>query len=174
MASISIILEGCDKTGKSTLANELMLEFPDVFKTIMRFKAPGGNTRQEQYWNARNEYEVGIVYAQRSGIIFDRFLLGEAVYAPLMRGYYPYYIRNLEKKIPPTTLLVVLTAPESLVARRFDTDNETFIKKEDIGYLLNAYNEEFKLSNIQSKVMINSQEEDPFEYVAKIVRGMKQ
>lgn len=68
-----VIIEGCDKSGKTTLAKKLSdkLKWP-----ICHFSAPGDDPAEEYAKFAK----------QQGDFICDRFFVGELVYGPLLRN----------------------------------------------------------------------------------------
>lgn len=105
-----IILEGVDKSGKSTLAKELrsLLKWP-----VIHFGKPGSDPALE--------------YAQfllncNEDIICDRFFIGEMVYGPLLRdkrSMSPMQIITIERMCRKIgTILVHVSPPYSIIQDR--------------------------------------------------------
>lgn len=142
----NIILEGCDCTGKTILANELITHFKDY--NIVHIGAPKG-------LDEFRETATGLVNKlnNEQGLIFDRALLGECVYGPIKRGYYPDYMRELEKTIKDHNILVLVTADEQIIQDRFDGK---FLTREEIPIVLNKFDEEFNKANYQQKIKVDT------------------
>jgi thymidylate kinase len=156
------IIEGTDRTGKSTLIQEFIKQDPDAHFDVRHCKNPPDSlTREEQKEYARQEYIRGIKDLNEGcGIIYDRFLLGECIYSPIFRGYYPDYMRALEKTLNENTVLIVLTASPELIASRFDGK---FIKVEQIPEIVRRFEEEFEASNITRKLLVRVDKMTPTE-----------
>lgn len=166
---MNILIEGCDCTGKTTLAN--LLKTRDNYQLLKSNAPPANLTSTQQYEHLREEYRRGIELLNTSdNICFDRFLLGEAIYAPLKRGYYPDYIRQFEETISDNTALVLLYADTDTVKSRFDGQ---FITEDEIPYVLYRFNKEFNLSRIRNKVKIDTgvfNEEEVYRLVKEHAR----
>ena len=123
-----IIIEGCDATGKSTLAkwlaNELNFEyFKDGFHRL------------------GVEYYINNSLNKSTNIVSDRFHLGEYVYPIIKKdGRKPlelweqWMIENilLSKK----SMLILCHTSVSNIYRNFDVRGEDFITKENVGQVV--------------------------------------
>lgn len=131
-------MEGCDKTGKSTLARFLSerLSMP-----IHKVSAPKGNPFVEY---------VDLLFDTKVPTIFDRFHIGEKVYGPLKRGKSDLDFRKMAAiemvMSGLQTFNIYAEGPEKLIAKRFDEDGETFLSKEEIPQVLDLYDENIKKS----------------------------
>jgi len=150
---VNVILEGCDCVGKSSIAEELLLT--GRFDLSIKYNNPKDKEDGErQYRNAVN------IMNTRDRIIFDRALLGECIYAPLKRGYYPEYMRDLEKRLSTNTYLFVITASLENVKKRFD---HKFLRENQLGIVLETYKKEFEECNYKRKYMIQTDTRSAFE-----------
>jgi thymidylate kinase len=171
---LTVIIEGVDRLGKTTLQDGLGKKIGDVFAEFGELREvhctypPKGLTQSQQIEFQRNTYlgELAFLsysYNQDKINIYDRFLMGERIYGPKYRGYMPDYIHDFEERLDiDSTYLVVLTGSEELVRSRFDND---FIKIEDIGALLETYRSEYELSHIQHKMLLDVEKLTPEETV---------
>lgn len=142
----NLILEGCDCTGKTSLVTALADRLPGCKTAHM--KAP--KTKE----GAKQEYEHWVGELNKNtGWVLDRGLLGECVYAPLMRGYYPDYMRGLEKELRSRTVLVLVVAEPAVVTKRFDGE---FISSAQIPYVLHRFWCEFVDSNYLVKIVADT------------------
>jgi len=153
-----IIIEGCDGTGKTTIANQLARIYHPRFR-IIHVGPPKGKNNVTKYHDAINHYNS---LTNEKNVIFDRFMIGECIYGPLKRGYYPYWIRKLEEKIRFNTILIILNASEELVKKRYDGD---FITEDEIFFVLNGYRNEFTLSTIEHKMLIDVEKPGSIEFM---------
>lgn len=133
-----IIIEGCDATGKSTLAkwlaNELNFEyFKDGFHRL------------------GVEYYINNSLNKSTNIVSDRFHLGEYVYPVIKKdGRKPlelweqWMIENilLSKK----SMLILCHTSVSNIYRNFDVRGEDFITKENIGPVCSLFIERYSAS----------------------------
>jgi len=141
---------GCDCTGKTTLINEFLKH--GTFDVRHCKNPPINLSQSDQKEYARQEYIRGIKDLNAGcDIIYDRFLLGECIYGPIFRNYYPDYMRELERTLNENTILIVLTASPELVLSRFDGK---FIKPEQIPEILIRFGREFAASNIKRKLLV--------------------
>lgn len=127
-----VVLEGIDKTGKTTLAKALEAKG----FTYMRCSQPTGDPYLEY---------MGILKAceAKTLVVLDRFCYGELVYGPLYRGVSklsPTQLRNLELKLLALDgRLVYCHDTKEAIAGRFVTDGETFAKAELLPQMLERY-----------------------------------
>jgi thymidylate kinase len=171
---LTIIIEGVDRLGKTTLQDGLACKISNVFAEFGELRhvhctyPPKGLTQSEQIEFQRNTYlgelnYLSLSYNQDKINIYDRFLMGERIYGPKYRGYTPDYIHDFEEKLDiDSTYLVVLTGSEELVRSRFDNN---FIKIEDIGTLLETYRNEYELSHVQHKMLLDVEKLTPEDVV---------
>ncbi len=155
----NILLEGTDCVGKSSIVKELT-QFYELTRTY-HFQNPKDKE------DGKRQYEEAVkLMNSNSGLIFDRAFLGEAVYAPVFRNYYPEYLRNLEEKIQPHNYLFVITAREEKIKERFDGK---FINLKQIPIISNAFLEEFNLCKMKNKFIIDTSDISAEEAAKKII-----
>lgn len=137
-----IILEGCDKTGKTTLANYLSKE---LGMPIKKFSAP--TPTEDPLMN----YAAFLV-AETTPHIIDRFYLSELAYGPVKRGKSSITIvgkRLIEALIKEVDCMAIYCQrdPDHIMAD-FIKDNETFLTSDDILPILNQYQVELDSSTL--------------------------
>ena len=136
-----IIIEGCDKTGKTTLANKLSSQ---LGYEIVKCGQPIGDP-YEEYVNKLLEHDK---------IIFDRFLYGELVYGPLYRKKSQLsdtQIYNLELLLRARdATLIHCKAEKSFIEKKFKSENEDFVQVKDIDKILSSYDNVIKQSRIKT------------------------
>ena len=159
-----IIIEGTDNSGKSTQAELIIknldnLVFHKIHYSSLPFKE---NKRKTQDYSLRmynSMFRMMKSLAKEDiNIIFDRSHLGEAIYAPLYRGYSGDYVFNLEKEyvndLKDNLYLITLINDSSIILTRDDGKsfykNEEGIKAEVDGFKL-AHRKSF----IKNKLIIN-------------------
>lgn len=129
-----ILLEGCDKSGKSTLARKLVDEFGAEY---VKFSQP----KRLPY----EEYAEFLAAAIPSKLyVLDRFMHGELVYGPIYRGKSGLDIVQLmalEKTASSVhgAAVIYCRVPSSQVKKKFIEDNEEFTQAKDIGRIIHAY-----------------------------------
>lgn len=155
----NIILEGCDCTGKTTLQKALA----DRLKRSKTAHMKAPKSKEAAQYEYKNWVEV---LNSETGWILDRGMLGECVYAPLMRNYYPEYMRSLENELYYHTILVLVVAEPSIVADRFDGE---FIKKKDIPYILHRFWCEWADSNYVVKIVADTSHQTADELAERII-----
>lgn len=166
MKKINVIIEGCDCTGKTTLARRVSSDLGFIYVKVQ-------NPVDENDGSKMN-HELLEMLNYRRGMVLDRGLLGESVYGPIIRGYSISYMRELEIELGSHVVLIVLTADTDTVLERFDDE---FITKEQIPRILERFDAEFDASFYQFKLRIDTSllsEEEVFcavkqyiEYVTK-------
>jgi thymidylate kinase len=176
---LTIILEGCDCVGKSTLASGLAEFFKKIPLTadalIERHSTypPKELSREEQIEYQKNSYDEQIKEINDSNnvYLYDRFLLGEKIYGPKYRNYTPDYINEFEKRFNlDMTFLFILTADADIVKSRYDGE---FIRYEDIEWLLTQYETEFKTSNVRKKILLDTTRSTPQEVLDIVLDTIK-
>lgn len=133
---VIIILEGCDKCGKSTQANEIKkyLELETHLPThIIHSRYVKGSTPEDAQNLSRRTYIdmfelMEDAISGKRNYILDRSYLDEAVYGPLYRGQPNDYIFDLEKQYLPKLNDYIHTfmfrvSPKTLVSRE---DGDSF------------------------------------------------
>ena len=129
-----IIIEGCDKTGKSTLAKQLS----------ERYNLPIIKVNQPKTEDSLIEYLE--LLKQNDNAIFDRLHLGENVYGPLYRNTNKIDFSGLENMFKNNTLLILCTDNHLNVQDRFISDKEDYTKFEHIRYILDEFKREYDKS----------------------------
>lgn len=135
-----IILEGIDKTGKTTLANYLSKElgFP-----IIKFSEP--KKGEDPYY----EYCKFLANTDLNCIL-DRYYLSELVYGRIKRG--KSEIDKVKQKILELALqkcnvmAVYCQNDMAFIKNKFTEDKETYTKVEEIKPILNGYTKEIDKS----------------------------
>lgn len=155
----NLIFEGCDCVGKTSTINDILQRFPQY----QRIHVTAPKSKEE----AKAEYEREVEQLKMcDNLIYDRLMLGECVYAPIFRGYYPEYMRDLEEQVHDNAFLIVLTADPEVIKTRFDGK---FIKSEQIKEIVDAYKHEFAESKYQHKLMIDTTNKYPEEVAEEVM-----
>jgi len=166
---LNIILEGCDCVGKSSIYDEIMKN--GVFgKRMIGIKFT--NRMPPKSYKDGKELNEEILDISNSfdGILFDRHILSEKVYAPILRNYIPDYIDNLEKKLNPNNYLFLITAKANTIKRRFDGKEITF---DMIPKIVNGYIHHFDKCYYPNKFIIDTTNITPFQALEKIEQLIK-
>ena len=139
-----IILEGVDKSGKSSLAKYLSnrLEIP-----IVKFSAP--------IEDAYIEY-MDFLLNQRMPVIADRFHLGEDVYGPIKRGksmLNDWKRRNIEEILMMRNPLTIYCETNvGAVSKSFIDDKETFTLQSEILPIIEGFRQVIDKSILEWRV----------------------
>lgn len=127
-----IIIDGLDKTGKSTLARFLSEK---TGMPIKKFSAP------EKGQDPTSEYAEFLAAGEPS--IIDRMWLSEMAYGPVMRGesFVDQSRQALLEEMARRSgsHVIYAYASEEELRKRFDADNETFTRKDQIESILAGY-----------------------------------
>lgn len=135
-----IIIEGVDKTGKTTLANELSRIFG---MPIKKFSAPKDGRAFESY--------ADFLLNEKTPHIIDRCYMSELAYGPVVRGtsqVSPLQKQLLETAIEGSVICLYCYDTEEAIAGRFDTDKEEYTSKGQIARLLKEYDEQLDKSKL--------------------------
>ena len=166
-----LIFEGADCVGKTSLIEQYVKLLPENSVIVKHFSYPPKIliNKNDQHDYCQIEYFNELNFHKRFSnitFIYDRYYLGEQVYAPIFRGYSPNYINELEQKLnEESAILILVTASPETVKKRFDGN---FIKMENIEELLNRYEIIFKNSKIKNKIIINTDFESPVILAQKL------
>lgn len=142
-----ILLIGSDGSGKSTIAAGLnkILGYE-----VHHFGPP------KDYEDGRQQY-FSFIEKTNTNVVCDRFHEGEAIFAPIYRGYTADYFDELEQKLVEkfNVLLVLVRAPYYIIEERLIKRGEDFVKQEDWGRAYDAVNSVYHNSNLP-KVIIDT------------------
>jgi thymidylate kinase len=158
---MNIMLDGCDCTGKTTIAKLLVKELPLIYIKCSNPWYKSQALRQYTFY-------ADLIITFRN-LIFDRFILSEKVYSYLKRGYINEHIPPIEHAIRNSILLIHVTADIDTIKSRFDGK---FITKSEIRPIVNDFHKEFNLSPIVNKITIDTTRTTPEENVRQIRRYM--
>ena len=142
-----LIIEGVDKSGKSTLIETLKNKFPKAVQLKLMTK-PYDSSQEE----TEKLFEVYTTMKEMTDkkdyvYIFDRYFQSELVYSyirgndRLANKEGKEFFENLENELERNTLVVLLEHPAKEVAKRFKKCKEDFVKEEDIEKLQKRYRE---------------------------------
>jgi thymidylate kinase len=143
-----LLFEGVDKAGKSTLIKN----FQDL-SGMKSYKSPIKPTA--------DLYDIGFINGQYYGtynlarvsnqdFIFDRSHITELCYAEVKRGYKPQtkFWAEWEELNKHWVTVVFIDAPLETLERRFEEDKEEYLKKNEIKFIAEKYEEYFKTSKL--------------------------
>lgn len=165
------IIEGLDRLGKSTLIEGIRdkLGYYEVIHFSKPPKVPTAYTGlspikgvpagMEGVYTLQRESFLNAMLLARSGarVIFDRSWVGEAVYAPMYRGYSGDYVfqQELDTGLADTNCArLILLWEDFEVAKHFVDDGESLGKIEDRQEQQWRFMAEFEKSNIRDKRLI--------------------
>lgn len=155
-----VIFEGCDCVGKTSLIKEFTKLLGEDTCIVKHFAAPPKvltDTKQQHEWN-RLDYLHEVDFMEQFGndinLIYDRYALGEAVYAPRYRNYYPNYITNLLHVISRrNAILVLVTCSYDVAKARFDGKG---MDAGDIEKVIDVFDFMFDMAPIERKIKIDT------------------
>lgn len=138
-----IVIDGCDATYKTTLANKLAkkLNFP-VIK---------GSTFELSKCDNKQLFDRFLKLAQLDNVVIDRFIYSNLVYASL---YSDYAILNqsqfdeIEKLIKDKSLLIYLTSDAKTIKNRLRNRGDDYVNEDMIEKILDKYAEVMNKSSL--------------------------
>lgn len=137
-----IIIEGADRTGKSTLAEKLVSYMPNA---VLIHSGPPKT--KEPY----KEYAQTIL-SSRGNIIFDRFHLGEFVYSQLWRGgrtLTDRQIHTLDKRLAgEKTIVIHATAETKDIIDRCQRDGEELLAMSDVDRCKSLFEDVMRITRL--------------------------
>lgn len=132
----TVVLEGCDGVGKSTLGTRLSTHHG--FTLIHSPRTP-------DHLDLAGRYRE--ILAGNGRILFDRCFISELVYGPLQRGRsrisWSEAIDLAESVIKRSGVLVHLTAPPAVIRRRLLSRDGEAVSLEEITALVSGYERVF-------------------------------
>lgn len=143
----NVVLEGVDCSGKSSIARAMVRMSPD-FSRVVHYSNPKSKEEGEATFR-RAVAEMN----SDSGVVYDRAQVGERVYAPPFRGYYPEYMDDLDRTVHKRTLFVLVTASLPVLVKRFDGQ---FITEDQLGPLSESFFSEFYRAPLKSKTVLDT------------------
>lgn len=140
-------IEGCDGTGKTHLAEALRDELESRFgATTLIHKGPPEKSVLE-------EYATDVEGREAENLVFDRWHLGTAVYAPLYRGTGPYGelgvagFRWVEKFLQARgAVFYHADQPYDVVKQRLEARGEDYLQSHHVEGVLERFREVANLS----------------------------
>lgn len=128
----TVVLEGCDGVGKSTLAERLGMHHG--FAVVHSPRTP-------DHLDLASRYRT--ILAGNGRILFDRCFISELVYGPLHRGRsrinWTQAIDLAESVIERSGVLIHLTAPPAVVHQRLLTRDGEAVGLEEVSALVKGY-----------------------------------
>lgn len=169
-----IIIDGCDKSGKSTLIEALKNQIPSLVGLKLLTKPRDNSKESEQYIKLMYAKMAEMTRDQSCHYLFDRFYPSQMVYSfkrghdDLENGWY----WDFEKQLAKTpSLYILLDVDEKLLATRFASENEDYALPEDIKTIKERYVKHF------DQCQLNKLKIDPTdrldETVAEIIAAME-
>ncbi|MEU3218776.1 hypothetical protein [Streptomyces sp. NPDC006971] len=132
----TVVLEGCDGVGKSTLGERLSTHHG--FAMVHSPRTP-------DHLDLANRYRT--ILARSGKILFDRCFISELVYGPLHRGRsrinWSQAIDLAESVIKRSGVLIHLTAPPAVIHQRLLSRDGEAIGLEEISELAAGYERVF-------------------------------
>jgi len=166
----NIILEGCNCTGKSSIYEEIIhngLLGEAMIGIQHKNRMPPKTYKEGKELNEMLLQESN----DNKGIIFDRHILSEQIYAPLLRGYMPDYIGSLETRLKKHNILFLITADHKTVKKRYN--NKHNIPIETILRILGAYDFHFLICNYPIKFIVDTSDITPYQALEMIEQLLK-
>lgn len=161
-----IIIEGCDKTGKTTLAKELSDE---TGMDIAKFNVPKKNPHMEY---------VQFLLHMSEPMIFDRFSVGEFVYPIVFNrttSMTRRHHRTIELMLRTLGSVVVHTTTSSeLVSKKFIEDCESLNDVRDVDLTMNLFDLYFEEISIMPSHQFDYGRSDTNKFIKEIVEGHRE
>lgn len=156
---MQLIVEGLDRLGKDSLIKNILHEFG--YHSVIHYSKPVfPNPYSTQKKKALQEWQIESfvngfdLCMTGANIIFNRFHLGENVYADRYRGYPGDYVFEIEQSynIILSNIKMILLWTDNFEFQVDDGDSFDFSKREAE---MQDFIKAFKKSQIKNKIMIN-------------------
>lgn len=171
-----LLIEGCDKAGKSTIVRELRKTFPRSvqFKNMIKPEDREQTTIGRIAGIYLGAYQFAKQIQERNNTfhtIFDRGHITEIVYSH-RRGYESTksidWLRYERELLSSDTVLIYVSAPPTVIRERFETDKETYIDQAEIEGILERYEDYLRITEIPTLKL--SSLDAPVSNLIKIVQ----
>ena len=134
-----IVIQGCDKTGKTTLAKKLAQMHNLKYIHVTKPKTD----------NPQQEYIDIILNNDNVDIVVDRLHIGQNVYGPLYRNT---QIRNFEKLqnllLQKEAICIHATNSVQNITNLFEIQNQDFAKKQHVQIIVNKFKQQIQKSKL--------------------------
>lgn len=145
MKKTQFIIEGLDRLGKSSLISNIQnafgFHFTIHYSKPLELKTYNYSKYQYQYVSFNNGFKL---LNTEIPVIFDRFHLGEEVYAPLYRNYPGDYVFELEQNHNAQNMInarLILLTTSNFSMLKDDGQSFDFNRKEEEQYkFVEAFN----------------------------------
>ncbi len=165
-----IIIEGCDKSGKSTLIEALKNQIPSLIELKLLTKPKDNGEESKKYIRAMYMHMAEMTRSQSAHYLFDRYYPSQMVYS-FKRKHEEMedpFFWGFEKELAKTpNLYILLDVREDLLARRFETDGETYALPKDIQKIKQRYLDHYE------KCQLNKYKVDPTDCLEQTVEEIK-
>lgn len=165
-----IIIEGCDKSGKSTLIEALKNQIPSLISLKLLTKPKDNSDKSKQYIKAMYMHMAEMTRNQAAHYLFDRFYPSQMVYS-FKRDHDDMedpFFWTFEKELAKTpNLYILLDVDPKVVAKRFKTDKETYATVGEIKKIQDRYLQHY------DKCQLNKYKVDPTNNLEATVEEIK-
>jgi len=147
MKQLVIIIEGVNKSGKTTLCN-LIKEKSGLEFEVIKCSQPKNGDAYSEYMSILKEISDN----PDKNYILDRFHFGSYVYGPIYRGKPDFDLRSfveIEEEIMDLNyLFIVAIAKKSFIKEKFISEKEEFAKIELIDKEIKLFEKTCKMSRL--------------------------
>jgi len=151
-----IIIDGCDKSGKTTLIEGLKNTIPSLVGIKLLTKPSDGSESQRQYVKMMYAKMAEMSRDQGVNFLFDRWYPSEMAYS-FKRGYNAIqdgWFYQFEQELRKTPhLYVLIEADKKIVAKRFAANGEKFAKVEEIDRIQKRYRKHYDKCQLNKMII---------------------
>lgn len=152
-----LIIDGCDKSGKTTLIEALKNEIPSLVGLKLLTKPKDGSQTSQKYIKAMYMHMAEMTRDQKAHYLFDRYYPSEMVYS-FKRNYDamkdPWFWAFEKELVKTPNLYILLHVDSEVIKGRFIKNNETFARADEIKRIQTRYLKHFKQSQL-NKIIID-------------------
>lgn len=148
-----IVIEGIDLSGKSTLWNQLVKEFPGIGLKITDRPRDGSDKEKKKikmYYESVMSF-INLNY-QNKTFILDRFFPSEMVYSLVKRGYEAMFdgaLQGFERSLQKRNHLLIYCDPGiDTIIERLKARGDDYVNEEDLRRLHTRYEEFLKRTTL--------------------------
>lgn len=166
-----IIIDGCDKSGKSTLIEALKNQIPSLVGLKLLTKPKDSSEDSQAYIKQMYMHMADMTRNQSAHYLFDRFYPSQMVYSfkrdhdDMENGWYWAFEKELAKT---PSLYILLDVEEGLLAKRFASEGEDYALPEDIKTIKERYLTHF------DQCQLNKLKVDPTDKLDETVAQIKE
>ena len=151
----TIIIEGIDGAGKSTLFDRIVKKIPNKYDRVLVHKGV------PEYEDPEREYCHQLSWLRNNHfMVSDRYHVGELIYGPIYRGKSTtegYWFNRIEERLDQLKAVKIILLPDlDVILERIAERGEDYLQPEPFQQVWDFYNDFAKANPSWTKITDNS------------------